>query len=203
TSYVMLFAFRALFGIGMGGEWAAAMPLVLEHWPTHLRGVASGILQGGYGWGTSCLHLHSSISIRTLTGGQNSVVGRCSGLACYQHCSCSGFGPGSARAQSGWSARSIWRSRKRRIRSHSFEFFVGTRSARQSRRRFFWRLSCSPSTRSCSGIPPFCWNRSCDRCGTWLQLFSAASLVASCGVDCRRRSLVAEVQPHLPRLSLW
>src|SRR5262245_6149370 len=51
TSYVMLFAFRALFGIGMGGEWAAAMPLVLEHWPTHLRGIASGILQGGYGWG--------------------------------------------------------------------------------------------------------------------------------------------------------
>ena len=27
TSYAMLFAFRALFGIGMGGEWAAGMPL--------------------------------------------------------------------------------------------------------------------------------------------------------------------------------
>src|SRR4029453_9972305 len=33
TSYAMLFGFRALFGIGMGGEWAAGMPLVLEHWP--------------------------------------------------------------------------------------------------------------------------------------------------------------------------
>ena len=38
TSYAMLFALRALFGIGMGGEWAAGMPLVLEHWPTkHAR----------------------------------------------------------------------------------------------------------------------------------------------------------------------
>ena len=51
TSYSMLFAFRALFGIGMGGEWAAGMPLTLEHWPAHLRGIASGLLQSGYGWG--------------------------------------------------------------------------------------------------------------------------------------------------------
>jgi SHS family lactate transporter-like MFS transporter len=51
TSYGMLFAFRALFGIGMGGEWAAGMPLVLEHWPAHLRGTASGLLQGGFSWG--------------------------------------------------------------------------------------------------------------------------------------------------------
>lgn len=51
TSYAMLFVFRALFGIGMGGEWAAGMPLTLEHWPTHLRGIASGMLQGGYSWG--------------------------------------------------------------------------------------------------------------------------------------------------------
>jgi len=51
TSYAMLFTFRALFGIGMGGEWAAGMPLALEHWPAHLRGIASGILQSGYSWG--------------------------------------------------------------------------------------------------------------------------------------------------------
>ena len=51
TSYTMLFALRALFGIGMGGEWAAGMPLVLEHWPAHLRGRASGLLQGGFSWG--------------------------------------------------------------------------------------------------------------------------------------------------------
>jgi len=51
TSYPMLFALRALFGIGMGGVWAAGMPLTLEHWPAHLRGTASGLLQGGFAWG--------------------------------------------------------------------------------------------------------------------------------------------------------
>jgi MFS transporter, SHS family, lactate transporter len=51
TSYAMLFAFRALFGLGMGGEWAAGMPMVLEHWPTRLRGLASGLMLGGWYWG--------------------------------------------------------------------------------------------------------------------------------------------------------
>jgi MFS transporter, SHS family, lactate transporter len=47
----MLFGLRALFGIGMGGVWAAGMPLTLEHWPAHLRGLASGMLQAGYSVG--------------------------------------------------------------------------------------------------------------------------------------------------------
>ncbi|MGH9383852.1 MAG: MFS transporter [Vicinamibacterales bacterium] len=51
TSYVMLFAFRGLFGIGMGGMWAAGMPLALEQWPARSRGIASGILQAGYSSG--------------------------------------------------------------------------------------------------------------------------------------------------------
>ena len=51
TSYAMLFAFRGLFGIGMGGMWAAGMPLALEQWPAQHRGIASGILQGGYSTG--------------------------------------------------------------------------------------------------------------------------------------------------------
>jgi SHS family lactate transporter-like MFS transporter len=51
TSYAMLFGVRALFGIGMGGVWAAGMPLALEHWPDHLRGAASGLLAGGFYWG--------------------------------------------------------------------------------------------------------------------------------------------------------
>jgi SHS family lactate transporter-like MFS transporter len=51
TTYVMLFAFRGLFGLGMGGMWAAGMPLALEQWPAKHRGVASGILQGGYSTG--------------------------------------------------------------------------------------------------------------------------------------------------------
>jgi SHS family lactate transporter-like MFS transporter len=51
TSYVMLFAFRGLFGIGMGGMWAAGVPLALEHWPKELRGIASGFLQAGFSVG--------------------------------------------------------------------------------------------------------------------------------------------------------
>jgi putative sialic acid transporter len=51
TSYGMLFAIRGLFGIGMGGVWAAGMPLTLEHWPAHLRGTASGMMQSGYSMG--------------------------------------------------------------------------------------------------------------------------------------------------------
>src|SRR5262249_59619572 len=38
TSYPMLFAIRALFGLGMGRVWAARMPLALEHWPAPLCG---------------------------------------------------------------------------------------------------------------------------------------------------------------------
>ena len=51
SSYTMLFALRALFGLGMGGEWAAGMPLVFEHWPKRLRGLASGMLLCGWYWG--------------------------------------------------------------------------------------------------------------------------------------------------------
>jgi len=51
TSYGMLFGLRALFGIGMGGVWAAGMPLALENWPAHLRGTASGLMQSGYSMG--------------------------------------------------------------------------------------------------------------------------------------------------------
>jgi len=50
-SYTMLFALRALFGIGMGGMWAAGMPLVIEHTPTNKRGMVSGLLLGGWYWG--------------------------------------------------------------------------------------------------------------------------------------------------------
>jgi SHS family lactate transporter-like MFS transporter len=62
TSYAMLFMCRALFGIGMGGEWAAGMPLALEHLPDRLRGAAAGILQGGWAWG----YIVSALAFQTL-----------------------------------------------------------------------------------------------------------------------------------------
>src|SRR3954469_23368292 len=51
STYRTLFILRALFGIGMGGVWAAGMPLALEHWPSHIRGIASGMMQSGYSMG--------------------------------------------------------------------------------------------------------------------------------------------------------
>jgi len=51
TSYTMFFWLRALFGIGMGGEWGVGASLVMEKAPTRLRGVLSGLLQEGYATG--------------------------------------------------------------------------------------------------------------------------------------------------------
>jgi SHS family lactate transporter-like MFS transporter len=42
---------RALFGIGMGGEWGLGASLALETVPPSARGVVSGILQQGYAVG--------------------------------------------------------------------------------------------------------------------------------------------------------
>jgi MFS transporter, SHS family, lactate transporter len=48
TTFVIL---RALFGIGMGGEWGVGASLVMEKVPPRLRGVLSGFLQQGYAMG--------------------------------------------------------------------------------------------------------------------------------------------------------
>jgi SHS family lactate transporter-like MFS transporter len=42
---------RAVFGIGMGGEWGLGASLAMESLPTHARGLFSGILQQGYAFG--------------------------------------------------------------------------------------------------------------------------------------------------------
>ena len=42
---------RALFGIGMGGEWGLGASLAMEALPTPARGLFSGILQQGYAFG--------------------------------------------------------------------------------------------------------------------------------------------------------
>jgi SHS family lactate transporter-like MFS transporter len=42
---------RALFGIGMGGEWGLGAALAMESLPMHTRGLFSGILQQGYAFG--------------------------------------------------------------------------------------------------------------------------------------------------------
>jgi SHS family lactate transporter-like MFS transporter len=50
-SYTWLLIFRALYGIGMGGEWGLGASLAMETLPTAARGLFSGILQQGYAFG--------------------------------------------------------------------------------------------------------------------------------------------------------
>src|ERR1700687_2917276 len=50
-NYATLLGLRALFGIGMGGEWGVGASLAMEKVPPKLRGVLSGLLQEGYAAG--------------------------------------------------------------------------------------------------------------------------------------------------------
>src|SRR5256886_1031189 len=50
-NYTTLLIFRALYGIGMGGEWGLGASLAMETLPTAARGLFSGILQQGYAFG--------------------------------------------------------------------------------------------------------------------------------------------------------
>ena len=50
-SYRVFIILRLLFGIGMGGEWGVGASLTMESVPVRLRGLLSGVLQGGYTFG--------------------------------------------------------------------------------------------------------------------------------------------------------
>src|SRR5919204_1113037 len=50
-NFTVLLIFRALYGIGMGGEWGLGASLAMETLPTEARGLFSGILQQGYAFG--------------------------------------------------------------------------------------------------------------------------------------------------------
>jgi SHS family lactate transporter-like MFS transporter len=50
-NYTFFLVMRALFGIGMGGEWGVGASLVMEVAPVRWRGILSGILQSGYTFG--------------------------------------------------------------------------------------------------------------------------------------------------------
>ena len=50
-NYTTFLVLRALFGIGMGGEWGVGASLAMEKVPARLRGVLSGFLQQGYATG--------------------------------------------------------------------------------------------------------------------------------------------------------
>src|SRR5205085_8022082 len=50
-NYTTFLILRAIFGIGMGGEWGVGASLAMEKVPPRLRGVLSGLLQEGYAVG--------------------------------------------------------------------------------------------------------------------------------------------------------
>jgi SHS family lactate transporter-like MFS transporter len=50
-SFTVFLVLRALFGIGMGGEWGVGASLAMEKAPAARRGILSGLLQEGYACG--------------------------------------------------------------------------------------------------------------------------------------------------------
>ena len=50
-SFTVFLVLRALFGVGMGGEWGVGASLAMEKVPPKLRGLLSGLLQQGYALG--------------------------------------------------------------------------------------------------------------------------------------------------------
>ncbi len=50
-NYMTFLILRALFGIGMGGEWGVGASLAMEKAPKGRRGILSGLLQEGYATG--------------------------------------------------------------------------------------------------------------------------------------------------------
>src|SRR5687768_13622357 len=51
TTVTQLIIWRALLGIGLGGEWSSGAVLVSESWPAQHRGKAIGIMQSGWALG--------------------------------------------------------------------------------------------------------------------------------------------------------
>src|SRR6266513_3617417 len=51
SNYTWLLIFRALYGIGIGGEWGLGASLAMETLQTQARGLFSGVLQQGYAFG--------------------------------------------------------------------------------------------------------------------------------------------------------
>jgi MFS family permease len=61
---LQLLVWRAVLGLGMGGEWASGAVLVSETWPAHLRNKAISIMQSGWALG----YMLASISAAIVLG---------------------------------------------------------------------------------------------------------------------------------------
>jgi len=65
-NYTLFLLLRALFGIGMGGEWGVGASLAMEAAPPRWRGILSGILQSGYSIGYLLAALAARFVLPTL-----------------------------------------------------------------------------------------------------------------------------------------
>jgi len=65
-NYKLFLVLRALFGIGMGGEWGVGASLVMEAAPPKWRGILSGLLQSGYSIGYLLAALAARFVLPTL-----------------------------------------------------------------------------------------------------------------------------------------
>lgn len=61
TGFYSLLFWRALVGIGLGGEWSAGSVLVAESWPAEHRGKAISFMQSGWALGYMLAALISSV----------------------------------------------------------------------------------------------------------------------------------------------
>lgn len=62
TNYAVFLLLRGLYGIGMGGYWGIGASYAMESAPRRLRGVLSGLMQGGYPLG----YLLAAVGMQTI-----------------------------------------------------------------------------------------------------------------------------------------
>src|SRR5262245_46895228 len=68
---LQLMLWRAVLGIGMGGEWASGAVLVNETWPAHLRTRAVSIMQSGWALGYILAAVVASLVLGSSAFGAN------------------------------------------------------------------------------------------------------------------------------------
>jgi SHS family lactate transporter-like MFS transporter len=61
-NYAVFAILRGLYGIGMGGYWGVGASLAMESAPRRLRGILSGVMQGGYPLG----YLLAAVAMQTV-----------------------------------------------------------------------------------------------------------------------------------------
>lgn len=62
-SFMWVLVLRTLFGFGMGAEWTSGATLAMENWPERSRGIASGILHGGWAVGYLLAAVVSGVAV--------------------------------------------------------------------------------------------------------------------------------------------